>query len=205
MSDAVQRGRVLDVTGLPTVVFSHRSLMWWGTLGVMAIEGTVFGLAIMAYFYLRSHQATWPITAPPPDLLWGSLNLLVMLVSFLPAHLAKRAAERCQLGPVRIWLVVSVAFGLLFCGLRVMEFATLNVRWDSNAYGSASWFLLGLHTAHILTDLGDTLVLTVLMFTRHGKNGRRFSDVSDNAMYWDFVVLAWLPIYALLYWVPRLA
>ena len=78
--DAVVQGRALDVSGLPTVVFSHRSLMWWGTLGVMAIEGTLFALAIMAYFYLRSHQETWPITALPPDLLWGTLNTFVMAI-----------------------------------------------------------------------------------------------------------------------------
>jgi heme/copper-type cytochrome/quinol oxidase subunit 3 len=65
------------------------------------------------------------------------------------------------------------------------------------------WLLLGLHTTHIVTDVADTLVLTVLMFTKHGE-GRRFSDVEDNAFYWNFVVLSWLPIYALLYWGPRL-
>jgi cytochrome c oxidase subunit 3 len=37
--------------------------MWWGTLGLMAIEGTVFALTIAAYFYLRSHQHGWPMTA----------------------------------------------------------------------------------------------------------------------------------------------
>src|SRR5205085_12701185 len=93
----VVKGRALDVSGLPTVAFGHSSLMWWGTLGVMAIEGTLFALTIMAYFYLRSHQETWPITSLPPDLLWGTTNLVVMLVSFVPAHLAKKAAEQCQL------------------------------------------------------------------------------------------------------------
>jgi len=29
-------------------------------------------------------------------------------------------------------------------------------------------------------------------------------DVTDNVFYWNFVVLAWLPLYALLDWVPRL-
>jgi hypothetical protein len=33
--------------------------------------------------------------------------------------------------------------------------------------------------------------------------GKRFSDTEDNGVYWDFVVLSWLPIYVLLYWVPR--
>jgi cytochrome c oxidase subunit III len=47
------------------------------------------------------------------------------------------------------------------------------------------------------------VVLTTVMFTRHAKSGRRFSDVSDNAFYWYFVVATWLPLYVLIYWVPR--
>ena len=62
---------------------------------------------------------------------------------------------------------------------------------------------MGLHTAHLLTDVVDTGVLTALMFTRHAR-GRRFVDVSENAFYWYFVVLVWLPLYAVIYWVPRL-
>ena len=44
---------VSDVSALPDTAFGHRSLMWWGTMGLMVIEGTVFGLAIAMYFYLR--------------------------------------------------------------------------------------------------------------------------------------------------------
>ena len=47
------------------------------------------------------------------------------------------------------------------------------------------------------------LSIAVLMFTRHGR-GTRFSDVKDNAFYWYFVVLTWLPIYGVIYWAPRL-
>jgi heme/copper-type cytochrome/quinol oxidase subunit 3 len=202
MNQAVAKGRALDVSGLPTVVFSHRSLMWWGTLGVMAIEATVFALAIMAYFYLRSHQETWPITALPPDLFWGTLNTGVMLASFLPAHMAKRAAEKLDLRGVRVWLVVSVAFGIAFTVIRGFEFAALNVRWDSSAYGSVVWLLLGLHTTHIVTDLMDTIVLMVLFFTGP-LDGKRYVDVSENSFYWYFVVATWLPIYLVIYWGAR--
>jgi cytochrome c oxidase subunit III len=201
-NEAVVKGRALDVAGLPTVVFGHRSLMWWGTLGVMAIEGTVFALAVMAYFYLRSHQETWPITSRAPDLLWGTLNTVVLLVSFLPAHLAKKAAEQLELQRVRIWLVVSVLFGVAFTVVRGFEFATLNTRWDSNAYGSVVWLLLGLHTTHIVTDLIDTIVLTVLFFTGP-LDGKRYVDVSENSFYWYFVVATWIPIYLVIYWGAR--
>jgi heme/copper-type cytochrome/quinol oxidase subunit 3 len=198
----VVRGRALDVSGLPTVVFGHRSLMWWGTLGVMAIEGTVFALSIMAYFYLRSHQETWPITSLPPDLMWGTLNTVVMIVSIVPAHLAKRAAEHLQLRQVQVWLVVSTLFGIAFTVIRGFEFAAINVRWDSNAYGSVVWLLLGLHTTHIVTDLLDTAVLTLMFFTGP-LDGKRYVDVSENSFYWYFVVAAWVPIYFVIYWGAR--
>jgi heme/copper-type cytochrome/quinol oxidase subunit 3 len=105
---------------------------------------------------------------------------------------------------VRIGMVVMTLLGIAPLVVRAFEFPALRERWDSDVYGSITWFLLGLHTTHLLTDLGDTIVLAVLMFTRHGEAPKRFSDVSDNAAYWYFVVLSWLPIYFVLYWLPRI-
>jgi len=28
-------------------------------------------------------------------------------------------------------------------------------------------------------------------------------DSAENAMYWNFVVIAWLPVYAIIYLLPR--
>lgn len=192
----------LDVAGLPSYAFSHRSLMWWGTLGLMAIESTVFALTVMAYFYLRSHSATWPMTADPPDLLWGTLNTAIMLASLVPNHFAKRAGERQDLVGVRVWLWLGILFGVAFLVVRAYEFAGLNVRWDSSAYGSVVWMLLGLHTTHLVTDVFDSIVLGVLFFTGP-LQGKRYTDVSENAFYWYFVVFSWLPIYLVIYWGAR--
>ena len=192
----------LDVSALPTFGFGHRSLMWWGTFGLMLIEGMIFALTIAAYFYLRSHSATWPMNAAPPELLWGTLNTAVLLASMLPNQLAKKAAEKMDLHKVRIWMVACLLFSLAFLAIRVMEFTSLNTRWDSQAYGSVVWMLMALHTTHLVTDAYDSAVLTVLMFTGP-LEGKRFVDVSENAMYWYFVVLSWLPIYAVIYWAPR--
>jgi cytochrome c oxidase subunit I+III len=193
----------IDVSGLPEYAFGHRSRLWWGTAGFIVIETTAFALAVFAYFYLRSKLPQWPPGAAPPDLLWGTLNTLILLVSAVPNQWAKNAAEEQQLGRVRLWLVVCIGFGVVFLIARGFEFTTLNCAWDTNAYGSIVWAIMGLHTAHLLTDVVDTSVLTALMFTRHA-HGRRFVDVSENAFYWYFVVLVWLPLYAVIYWVPRL-
>jgi heme/copper-type cytochrome/quinol oxidase subunit 3 len=192
----------LDVSALPTFGFGHRSLMWWGTFGLMIIEGTVFAITVATYFYLRSHSVTWPMNAAPPELLWGTVNTLILLASMLPNYWAKQAAEKLDLKKVRIWMVVCLAFSLAFLAVRALEFTSLNTRWDSQAYGSVVWMLMALHTTHLVTDAYDSAVLTVLMYTGP-LEGKRFVDVSENAVYWYFVVLSWLPIYAVVYWAPR--
>lgn len=192
----------IDVSQLPSYGFSHRSLMWWGTLGMMAIEGTVFALTLATYFYLRSQSITWPPGVRPPALTWGTLNLAILFASMWPNHLAKRASEAHDVPGVRRWVVISLLFAAAFLVVRVLEFATLNVRWDSNAYGSVVWTLLGFHTAHLVTETLDTLVLAVLFFTGP-LEGKRFVDISENCMYWYFVVWSWVPIYLTIYWGAR--
>jgi heme/copper-type cytochrome/quinol oxidase subunit 3 len=172
---------------------------------IIAIEATVFAVSIASYFYLQGNEDSWPPpNVAPPGLRWATINLLILLVSLVPNEIVKRAAEDMNLRQVRLWSVVSDLFAVAFCSVRALEFTTLHVSWDSNAYGSVLWTLLALHTVHLVTDLADSVVLTVLMFTRHGREPRRFVDVSENCFYWYFVVLSWLPIYAVLYWAPRL-
>jgi heme/copper-type cytochrome/quinol oxidase subunit 3 len=195
---------VADIGHLSSSGFGPRTVTWWGTLGFMALEGTGFALAVGALLYLYSINQTWPLSAPYPDPAPGTVVTLLLLVSIIPNHLLNRWAHRKDLLKVRIGITIMSLLGILPLIVRWFEFPALNVQWDQNAYGSIIWFLLGLHTTHIITDVGDTLVLNVLMFTKHGATPKRFSDVTDNAFYWDFVVLSWLPIYFLIYWLPRL-
>ena len=198
----MNRARAIDVSVLPTFAFGNRSILWWGTLGLVAIEGTMFAIVIGSYLFLRWRTPQWPPALEPPYLLWGTVNTVLLLASAVPNQLAKNAAERFDLPKVQVWLVVCVLCGVGFSGVRALEFMSLNAYWDTNAYASIMWLLLGLHTAHVLTDLGDTIVLTALMFTGPVE-GKRFVDVSENSMYWYFVVISWLPIYAVIYFAPR--
>jgi heme/copper-type cytochrome/quinol oxidase subunit 3 len=197
-----ESGAHVDVSELPSYGYSHASPMWWGTLGMIAIESTVFALVLMCYFYLRFNSNAWPMSALPPDLTWGTINTFIMLASLVPNELAKKASEREDLNGCRIWMLACILFGLAFIIVRAFEFSALNVRWDSNAYGSIVWLLLGLHTVHIVTDWLDTVVLDALFFIGP-LDGKRFPDVSENSFYWYFVVASWLPIYFTIYWGAR--
>jgi heme/copper-type cytochrome/quinol oxidase subunit 3 len=195
-------GDALDVADLPSYGFSHRSLMWWGNAWMMAIEGVAFGFMIVIYFYLRSLVPSWPAGGGPPDLRWGTLNLALILASAVPNYYAGKAALDLDVRRTRLWLIACSLFGLALCAVRALEFTTLNVRWDDSAYGSAVWVLIGLHTFNLVTDWGDTLVLTAVMYTKP-LEGKRFVDIAENSGYWWFIVLTWIPIYAVIYWGAR--
>lgn len=194
---------VADVSRLPTYGFGHRSPIWWGTLGFVAIEGMGFALAVGSYLYLVHVNPHWPMASAQPNHWPGTVITAILLASLWPNWLTDKHGKAHDLPKVRRDLVIMSLIGLVTVGIRFWEFTQLNVRWDQNAYGSLTWLILGLHATHLITDAGDTIVLAVLMFTSHGR-GKRFSDVSDNAFYWYFVVATWLPLYALIYWGPRL-
>lgn len=193
---------VLDVTAVPREIFGHQGLIWWGTTGFMVIEGSMFVIALVVYFYLRLQVTDWPPSLPNPDLAFGTVNLLTVLVSLLPAYIAKKRAEAFDLPGVRLWLGILVLFGVASVVLRGFEYLALNCRWDDNAYGSIVWLLLSMHTVHVATDVADSGVLLVLAFA--GPNTKsRFVDYSENSYYWYFIVAWWIPIYVTIYFMPR--
>jgi len=194
-----------DVADLPTYKFGTSSLTWWGIIGFMLIEGTAFGLAFAAYFFLMGHEQGWPPEGrAAPDVLAGTLFTILILASEVPNTMLKKAANERDVPTVRILLPVMVLIGIVLLVIRGFEFNSLNVRWTDNAYGSIIWALLLLHTTHILTDWFDTVVLTFLMRTPLGYEGRRLVDTDENSLYWRYVWLLWIPIYLMIYWVPRL-
>ena len=196
--------RTLDVSALPPGAFGSRALTYWGTLGIVLIESTAFALGIGAYFYLATRIPSWPPDGvSPPDLRWGTINTVLLLASMVPNEIVRRAAEQVNIQRVRIWMFVCLAFAVAFVVIRIFEYRHLNVWWNRGAYASITWMVLSLHSTHIVTDLLDSSVLAGLLFIGPVEE-RRFVDAEENAVYWYFVVLAWLPIYGVIYWAPRL-
>lgn len=197
--------RTIDVSQLPTYAFGHRALTWWATWSMLLMEGTMLVILLVSYFFLRMGIPDWPPRPiRPPNLFWGTLNTIIIVASVFPNHFAKAAAERLDLARVKLWTIVTFAFGIAFAIIRMFfEFQNLNVHWMQNAYGSIVWFNMGFHTAHVLTDLVDTAVLIALMFLGPIE-GRRFVDFSENSIYWNFVVVIWVLTYAVIYLAPRM-
>ena len=194
---------VIDVSEYPTVVFGPRSTMWWGIICFILIEGTTLALCAASYLYVRDNFSAWPPEGTPfPGRTIPTINVIVLLVSLLPAYMAAQAGRHLDLPAMRRGLVLLGLFGIVTLLLRVYEFAALRTRWDSNAYGSVAWLVVFAHTTLLLVDVGDTLVFTAVASSSHMEK-KHFSDSVDNSTYWAFTVLSWLPLYLLVYWYPR--
>jgi cytochrome c oxidase subunit 3 len=195
---------VLDVADLPTVVFGSRAPLWWGVLGLMAIEGTMFAIMAASYFYLRGGASVWP---PPgvvhPGLGLTTFNLAVLLASVLPMHFATKAIEREDIAGIRNWLLVAVVFGLTFLVGRGIVLSNLAFRWDSHAYGSLIWTTAGLHSLHALTGTLEDL-LFIALIAKGPVEDKHLLDLRLNSLYWYFVVFSWVPFYCIFFLDPGL-
>jgi heme/copper-type cytochrome/quinol oxidase subunit 3 len=204
MTDAVPAVEVVgDVSGLPDHRMGAGSVVWWGTFGFMLLEGSGFLLAAGAYLYMVGQTPRWPPPGDsPPGLLAGAVFTAALVASQVPNLWLEARAKRQSAAATRWGALAMTLIGVALSGLRAWELFNLNVRWSHDAYGSLVWLLMVLHTTHILTDLGDTAVITLWLFT-HEPGGSQYADVVDNCGYWTFVVATWLPLYLLVYWGPR--
>jgi cytochrome c oxidase subunit III len=194
----------LDVSHLPSVAFGPRAPLWWGVVGMMVIEGTMFAILLGSYFYLRGGARTWPPSGVLHPGFWiTSLDVGVLLASALPAFFANRAIEREDLRAARNWFALAVALGIAFLALRAGLLDRLSFRWSSHAYGSLVWTAAGLHTLHALAGTVENL-LFVLLLTRGPVEDKHLLDARLNSLYWYFVVFSWVPFYCLFFLDPAL-
>jgi heme/copper-type cytochrome/quinol oxidase subunit 3 len=200
----------LDVSRLPDIDLGSGSLFWWGNVGLILIESTTFAIAIATYYYLRLIASVWPPpTVDPPNLALGTLGLALLLASCIPMKFAdneiqKRVEGKTEdLGRIRLGLAANCVLAVAAIVVRVYEFGGLHTKWNSNAYGSVTWTILGLHGGEAFASVLDTIVLTVLVF-RPAPKEKQLLDVRCDSLFWYFMVAVWVPLYFTVYVTPRL-
>jgi heme/copper-type cytochrome/quinol oxidase subunit 3 len=194
---------VLDVSTLPVGALGPRAPLWWGTMTMIAIESTVFALLIASYFYLRMRYSDWPPpTAGAPDLLLPTINVAVLIASGIPQYKIDEATESQDQGRLRRLLIIGSLLGAAACVLRVWDFKALNITWDANSYGSITWALLFAHSIHLAASTCETILMAVYVSEVPLDEKHRL-DLNVNAIYWFFIVIAWVVIYAVIWWGGR--
>lgn len=201
----------LDISNLPKHGFDTHAPIWWGNLLLLMIETTMFGILVASYFYISQNFNIFPLPRSEspvlynsnPTLLIPTINLILLIVSCVPMYLTDRSARLGDKGSTRIGLLLCILLGLGSIVLRWFEFSSLRFRWYENAYGSAVWFLLGMHYLHLIVLTFEVIFLALWVFFRPFDEKHRI-DITVTAVYWYWVAGIWIPLYAILYFGPRI-
>lgn len=194
----------IDAAGATRTAGDHRHPLWWGFLGMIAIETTVFASLVVSYFYLRMGADSWPPEPVPlPELALPTANTVILLASSGVMHWADTKIQAGEERKLAMGLTLGVLMALVFLALKSYEYgAHVHYRWHDHAYGSIVWTIVGFHSAHVLALVLKTTIVATLAWRSYFSQEWRLA-ITTNGMYWHFVVIIWIPLYLVLYWAPR--
>jgi cytochrome c oxidase subunit 3 len=177
---------------------------WWGMLCLLATEGILFVYLIFSYAYLgiQNRPDSFPLGGPPAmDLSLPATILL--LASSGTAEWSKRRARGGDLRGSKAALAVTLLLGIAFVTLSGIEWSTRPFALGSNAYSSIYYVLTGTHLAHVVIGL---IALAILLgWSLAGKvHAGHDQHRTLVTLYWHFVDIVWLFVFATVYLSPRL-
>ncbi|MEO6092799.1 MAG: cytochrome c oxidase subunit 3 [Novosphingobium sp.] len=196
--------RTLDAR-LPIHGMGRVGTPWWGMLCLFATEGILFAYLIFSYAYLGSqgYQA-WPPTGVPPSLVLAIPATILLVGSSFVLEYAKRRARMGAVGVARLALAIGILMGAAFVALSLKEWSDKPFTLATNSYSSIYFVLTGTHLAHVAIGLIALIVLLVWSLTgRIGPGHEQHRTLAT--LYWHFVDVVWLFVFATIYLSPRLA
>ncbi|HEY4332981.1 MAG TPA: cytochrome c oxidase subunit 3 [Ilumatobacteraceae bacterium] len=172
---------------------------YWGMVVLIATEASIFGALLSAYFFTRASSPTWPQGGiAPPELGRITFFTVVLLASSVPLFYAEAAIRRGRVGALRIGLAISFVLGVAFVVNQVIEFHDLGFSAKDNAYASLFVVITGLHGLHLIAGLLISVVVQLKAGLGWFDRGRHLT-VTVFCLYWHFVDVVWIFVYASLY------
>jgi cytochrome c oxidase subunit 3 len=178
---------------------------WWGMLCLFATEGILFAYLIFSYAYLGSQGSqSWPPTGAPPNLHFALPATVLLVGSSFVLEWAKRRARAGRVGVARWALAGGVLMGTCFVALSLKEWSDKPFQLATDSYSSIYFVLTGIHLAHVAIGLIALVIL--LIWSVSGRVGPGHEQHRTLVtLYWHFVDVVWLFVFATVYLSPRLA
>jgi cytochrome c oxidase subunit I len=161
---------------------------WWGMVGFVATEATLFGTLIGTYVFLRLHNVKWP---PPgvdkPRVLVPVLATALLVATSIPMQASWSSARRGLDG--RAWRLLALAFVVQTAYLvwQLHDYVDLIHEFppSHNSYSSITAVLLGTDHAHVIVGL--LLDAWLLVQLARGLTSYRLVGLRSTALYWHAV------------------
>jgi heme/copper-type cytochrome/quinol oxidase subunit 3 len=173
----------------------------WAFLGSDCL---FFGALIATYMIYRGKSVDCPLPHQIFDIPYTSISAFVLLMSSLTMVLALAAIQRGDHKGLRVWLLSTSMLGLVFLGGQFYEFTSFaheGLSLGGNLFGSTFFVLTGFHGAHV--TVGVLILLSLVMVSLRGGLPKADSlTVEIAGLYWHFVDIVWIVLFALVYLVP---
>jgi len=174
-----------------------------GRLGMrllLAALAMLFAASIVGFLAVRLRAPSWPPAGMPrlPASLW--LSTVLILASSATIELACRGARTGRDGRLRAGLTLTLLLGVAFLANQTFGWFALvasRLTATANLYGFTFFMLTGLHAAHVLGGIAPLAFVTARAWRADGAAAPR-AGVEYTAMYWHFLTVVWLVMYAVL-------
>ncbi len=174
-----------------------------GRLGIWALiasEIVLFAGLFGSFILMRMIHPEWSEEARHLNLVAGTLNSLVLLVSNFFMMKASGAAGAENNDNVKKYLVLTMAMGVLFLGVKAFEYTAEFAHGEfptSGGFWSFYFLMTGIHATHILGGLVALGLLLNRALT--GSMGNWKGRVAITGIYWSFVEVVWIFLFPMLY------
>ncbi|RMF67617.1 MAG: heme-copper oxidase subunit III [Cyanobacteria bacterium J069] len=178
---------------------AHPDLRVWGLLTFLVSESLMFGGFFAAYLMVRGAASQWPPEGTEVELLLPAINTVILVSSSFVIHLGDVAIKKNDIGGLRKWYAVTALMGAVFLVGQAYEYATLGYGLSSNIFANCFYLMTGFHGLHVF--IGLLLILGVLWRSRRAGHysDHKHTGVEMAEIYWHFVDIIWIVLFALLY------
>ena len=171
-----------------------------GMLLFIASEIMLFGSFFTAYFFVRvvNGATAWPPHPFHLPVFVAGVNTIILLTSSFTMHWSLQAIKRGNRAGLQAGLVLTFLMGLTFLATQVTEYARIGFAPRDNSFTTIFFCLTGLHGAHVFVGLTILLAMTVRSFRGHFTPDHHHG-VEIGGIYWHFVDVMWVVVYATVY------
>jgi heme/copper-type cytochrome/quinol oxidase subunit 3 len=171
-----------------------------GMVLLVASEAVFFAAFLGIYAVSFTAAKVWPPRGiENQSIKVPTIGVVVLLASGGAMALAMRHALRreYQRGALLGWLTAALVFAVAFGVLTAIGYASLPFSVSQGIYESLFYMIIGLELAHVVG--GAVLLAVVMTRTWTGELALRRDPIQATAIYWYFVVVLGVVIYAVLY------
>lgn len=181
----------------------HPDFRVLGLLVFLVSESLMFGGLFATYLLLRSLHEQWPPAGTEVELLLPTINTIILISSSFVIHRGDVAIKKDDVKGMRTWYWITAAMGLVFLAGQVYEYLNLGYGLRTNVFSNCFYVMTGFHGLHVL--VGVLLILGVLWRSRRPGHysAHKHTGVAMAEIYWHFVDIIWIILFALLYILTR--